>query len=258
LKFLRSLQEFDFSRSSLESFKSLDKLTNLRDLQLDYDRLDMDDMTMEALHTLLEGLPHCSNLKSFVINSHIRYFDWLSRLSGFPRHIQRLHLWGLWFPRIPKWIAQLHDLYNLELVVREVVPKDDGIGFLAALPSLVHLWLVIKQEPEETVVIPSTFGAVVAFPALKHLKFCCPKPLLAFEAGALPRLKNLELRLTVAGWEEVLNWLEPAGVEHLPAGLERIFLYCHSNLGDKASFSSLKSLFHTHHPGVDLWLPSRI
>lgn len=258
LKFLRTLQEFDFSRSSLESFKSLDKLTNLRDLQLDYDRLDMDDMTMEALHTLLEGLPHCSNLKSFVINSHIRYFDWLSRLSGFPRHIQRLHLWGLWFPRIPKWIAQLHDLYNLELVVREVVPKDDGIGFLAALPSLVHLWLVIKQEPEETVVIPSTFGTVVAFPALKHLKFCCPKPLLAFEAGALPRLKNLELRLTVAGWEEVLNWLEPAGIEHLPAGLERIFLYCHSNLGDKASFSSLKSLFHTLHPGVDLWLPSRI
>ncbi|OQU78888.1 hypothetical protein SORBI_3008G067800 [Sorghum bicolor] len=124
LKFLRTLQEFDFSRSSLESFQSLDKLTNLRDLQLYYDRLDMDEMTMEALYTLLEGLPHCSNLKSFVINSHIRYFDWLSRLSGFPCHIQRLHLWGLWFPRIPKWISQLHDLYNLELVVQEVVPNN--------------------------------------------------------------------------------------------------------------------------------------
>ncbi|KAG2615233.1 hypothetical protein PVAP13_3NG068700 [Panicum virgatum] len=32
LKFLRTLQEFDFSRSSLESFKSLNQLTNLRDL----------------------------------------------------------------------------------------------------------------------------------------------------------------------------------------------------------------------------------
>lgn len=256
LKFLRTLQEFDFSRSSLESFKSLNQLTNLRDLRLDYDRMDMDDVTMDALHTLLERLHHCSSLKSFFINSHIRYFDWLSTLSGFPRHIQRLHLWGLWFPRIPKWIAQLHDLYNLELVVREVVPEDDGIDILAGLPSLVHLWLVIKQDPEETVVIPSTSNTAVAFPALKHLKFCCPKQLLALEAGALPRLQNLELRLTVAGWEEVIKWLEPAGIEHVPAGLKRIFLYCNRNLADKATLSTLKSVFHMHHPDVDLWLPS--
>lgn len=129
---------------------------------------------------------------------------------------------------------------------------------MAWLPSLVHLWLVIKQDPEEIVVIPSTLGTAVAFPALKHLKFCCPKPLLALEAGALSRLQNLELRLTVAGWEEVMIWLEPAGIDHLPAVLERIFLYCHRNLADKATFSSLKTLFHKHHPGVDLWLPSRI
>jgi disease resistance protein RPM1 len=256
LKFLRTLQEFDFSRSSLESFKSLGKLTNLRHLRLDYDRMDMDDMTMDALHTLLEGLSHCSSLKSFFINSHMRYFDWLSTLSGFPRHIQRLHLWGLWFPRIPNWIAQLRNLYNLELVVREVMPKDDGIGILARLPSLVHLWLVIKQDPEEAVVIPSTCNTFVAFPALKHLKFCCPKPHLALEAGALPRLHNLELRLTVAGWQEVIKWLEPAGMKHLPAGLKRMFLYCHRNLAGKATLSTLKSVFHMHHPDVDLWLPS--
>jgi len=165
-------------------------------------------------------------------------------------------IFGVWFPRIPKWIAQLHDLYNLELVVREVVPEDDGIDILAGLPSLVHLWLVIKQDPEETVVIPSTSNTAVAFPALKHLKFCCPKQLLALEAGALPRLQNLELRLTVAGWEEVIKWLEPAGIEHLPAGLKRIFLYCNRNLADKATLSTLKSVFHMHHPDVDLWLPS--
>lgn len=102
LKSLRTLEAFDFSRSTLESFRSLSKLTNLRDLRLDYERFDMDEVTMDAFRSLLESISHCSSLKSFVISSLVHHFDWLSTLSGFPRHIQRLHLWGLCFPRIPK------------------------------------------------------------------------------------------------------------------------------------------------------------
>ncbi|GJM87777.1 hypothetical protein PR202_ga03769 [Eleusine coracana subsp. coracana] len=249
LKSLRTLQAFDFSRSTLESFRSLSKLTNLRDLRIDYERFDMDDVTMDAFRLLLESLSHCSSLKSFVISSLVHHFDWLSTLSGFPHHIQRLHLWGLCFPRIPKWIAQLKDLYSLELVVTEVVLKDDSIDVLAGLPSLLHLRLEIKQDGEERIVIP---GTDMAFPVLKHLSLVCPKPALVFEAGAMLRLHNVDLWLTVSGWEDVIMWLGPAGIKHLPAGLKKIFLCCRGKHVDEATLSTLRSVFNTHHSGVDL------
>ncbi|TVU51318.1 hypothetical protein EJB05_02734 [Eragrostis curvula] len=249
LKSLRTLQAFDFSRSSLESFRSLRDLTNLRDLRLDYERFDMDDETMDAFHSLLESLSHCSSLKSIVISSLVPHFDWLSTLSGFPRNIRRLHLWGLWFPRIPNWVSQLHDLYSLELVVIEVAPKDDSIDILAGLPSLAHLRLEIKHDREEMIVIS---GTGVAFPALKHLALVCPKPALAFESGAMPRLHNVDLWLTVSGWGDIIKWLGPIGIKHLPSGLQKIFLCCRGKDADEATLSALRSVFNTHHPGIDL------
>ncbi|KAL6905493.1 hypothetical protein ACP4OV_003094 [Aristida adscensionis] len=252
LRSLRTLEWFNISKSSLDSLKSLGELANLRSLRLYCESSDLNDFIVDALRNSVERVLSSNSLKSLVIsNWDFRDLPFcISTLSQFPCHIQRLQLRRLRLPRIPKWIAQLHDLYRLDLAVSEVVPKDEDIGILAGLPSLVSLRLKIIQDPEEKMVIP---GNGVAFPALKEILLLCPKPLLAFEAGAMRRLKRLELWLgSAARWEDVLKWVEPVGIERLPAGVKTVQLHCWGRLADEAMKSALRSVFNTHHPGVDL------
>ncbi|KAL6641751.1 hypothetical protein ACP70R_019932 [Stipagrostis hirtigluma subsp. patula] len=248
LKSLRTLRGFETSSSSLDSIKSLGELTNLRYLELRCIRDDMDNVVIDVLHSSVERLFGSNNLKRFRMDN-IRAPFCFSRLRRFPQHIQMLNLSGVCLHGIPKGIAQLHDLHNLTLTLSEVVSKDDDIGILAGLPSLVCLGLIIKQVPEEKVVIS---GTDLAFPALKELQLVCPYPFLAFEAGALPRLQKLFLHLTAVAWEDAVKWLEPVAAEHLPAGLKQITVHCGEFASDEATRSALRSVFNTHHPGVRL------
>lgn len=171
MKSLRTLQWFDLMKNSVSNIECLGELTNMRDLKLSCRCTEPSvDVArrMEALRSSLERLSrYSSSLKNLVL---LKYFpswlqiDVLSTLSPPPRHLWRLHLEYCWFPRIPKWVVQLRDLYSLKLTVREVVPKDDGVVILAGLPSLVHLDLRILVCPEERVIIS---GTGVAFRALK-------------------------------------------------------------------------------------------
>ncbi|CAO2140999.1 unnamed protein product [Urochloa humidicola] len=254
LKSLRTLHGFDFSRSSLNSIESLGELTNLRDLQLScLDCGNVDDLVMESLRFSLERLSHPSSLKSLcfshasIPHSHL---DWFNTLSSFPYHLQKLHPQGFRFSRIPKWIAQLHDLYSLQLVVREIVPKDDDIGILAGLPCLAHLYLNFIEAPEERIIIPG--GAGVAFPALKQLNLKCPKLFPVIDVGAMPRLEKLELSFSMVRWEDMVKWLQPNGIDNLPVSTKKVLLCCYGQITGEDTTSAVRSVFSAHHPGVDL------
>lgn len=225
LKSLRTLHGFDVSENSIDNVKCLGELNNMRDLDLYWSRtetLEEAENRMDALRSSLERLSHSSNLKSLVLQnlSSTPLVGW-STLSPPPRRLQKLDLFGCVFPRIPKWISQLSDLYRLVLRVEKVVSsKDDGdVDILARLASLIHLELQIEKCPEEMVIIT---GSGTAFQTLKHLKFSCPKLLLAFEAGAVPRLQRLELRFSIKGWQQGSSACLPAGIKHLPPGFTEV------------------------------------
>ncbi len=184
---------------------------------------------LDALCSSLESLSRSSScLRSLDLDSHfiLVSFDRLSDLCPSPRHLRRLNLYGCRLPRIPRWISQLHDLYSLVLLVREVVVPiefegDDGICILAKLPSLVQLDLGIRECPKERIVVS---GAGTAFRALRDLTFSCPKPRLAFLVGAMPRLQRLDLRFYVNGWEQQGGTCLPVGIENLPSSGLKIHL----------------------------------
>ncbi|KAK3139527.1 hypothetical protein QOZ80_5AG0384750 [Eleusine coracana subsp. coracana] len=242
---------FDFSRSSLDSIKSLGELTNLRDLRLCCLRNPPSNEAMDALCSSLKNLACFSSLRSLVLMGLVcldSHFDAWCRSSLFPSHLQRLHLEGCLLPRIQEWITELHNLYSLKLTVREVLSKADGIGILAGLPSLFHLRLTIVQNPAERIVIPVND---MAFQVLKHLEFQCLKTLPAFEVGAMPRLQRLHLWLNVVGWKhEVGQWLIPVGIREIH------IVNTEHDGADKckmaAAESALRSVLDMHHPGVDL------
>ncbi|XP_037411849.1 disease resistance protein RGA5-like [Triticum dicoccoides] len=225
LKSLRTLHGFDVSENSINNIECLGELNNMRDLDLYWSRtetLGEAENRMDALRSSLERLSHSSNLKNLVLQnlSSTLLVGW-STLSSPPRHLQKLDLFGCVFSRVPKWICQLSDLHWLVLRVEKVVSsKDDGdVDILARLPSLIHLELQIEKCPEERVIIT---GSGTAFQTLKHLKFSCPKLLLAFEAGAVPRLQRLELRFSIKGWQQGSSACLPAGIEHLPPGFREV------------------------------------
>ncbi|KAF7028348.1 hypothetical protein CFC21_040289 [Triticum aestivum] len=225
LKSLRTLHGYDVSENSINNIECLGELNNMRDLDLYWSRtetLGEAENRMDALRSSLERLSHSSNLKNLVLQnlSSTLLVGW-STLSSPPRHLQKLDLFGCVFSRVPKWMCQLSDLHWLVLRVEKVVSsKDDGdVDILARLPSLIHLELQIEKCPEERVIIT---GSGTAFQTLKHLKFSCPKLLLAFEAGAVPRLQRLELRFSIKGWQQGSSACLPAGIEHLPPGFREV------------------------------------
>ncbi|OEL30022.1 hypothetical protein BAE44_0008959 [Dichanthelium oligosanthes] len=129
---LKSLRTFDVSRSSLDSVRSLGELTNLRDLQIFCSSYPIRHVVEEALRSSLERFSCSSSLNKLVLSvprfpCTLFGHEW-SILSGFSAHLRSLNLKEMLFSSVPKWIAQLHGLYDLELWVREVVPKDDEIG----------------------------------------------------------------------------------------------------------------------------------
>jgi hypothetical protein len=132
--------------------------------------------------------------------------------------------------------------------------KDDGVAILAGLPSLVYLRLSIDPL-EERVHIPGT-GSGMAFPALKLFQLRCERPLLTFEAGAMPMLKTLQLALILSSCESggFVEGPPIDGIEHLPAGLGEIEVGIGGERDEDkdALKSSLKNAFEEYHPSAAL------
>jgi len=160
------------------------------------------------------------------------YADILSSLAP-PHRLEALDLFAWCFTRIPRWLAELHNLSYLELSVTEAMEED--LGILGKLPSLMHLQFQIQQAPTEKIVIHGGMGLL--FPILVNFQFKCQRrmslQLLIFEVGAMPNLRRLQTETSVALLK--YDGCTHVGMEHL-LGLKEI---CVSMLHGQCSESEI-------------------
>lgn len=172
-KSLCTLKYFDLMENSLENIHGLGELTDPRNLKICcFPNFLLDTASgrasMDALCSSLAKLGGY-NLRCLSV---VRYpeicADILSSLVPPPRRLEALDpAW--YFTRIPRWLAELHNLSYLEISVTEVMEKD--IGILGKLPSLMHLRFQIQQAPKEKIIIHG--GMRLLFPIFANFQFKC-------------------------------------------------------------------------------------
>ncbi|VAI25379.1 unnamed protein product [Triticum turgidum subsp. durum] len=245
MKSLRHLFGFDFTLYKLDNIRGLGELTNLKFLYLTCGiRKDDWERRMDALCSSLGNLCHLENL----------FVDLIGCIDGFmplfppPTHyrLERLIMqWRCWFSRVPSWMGELHNLYQLKFKVGQLL--TDGVGILAELPALTHLDVETGKTTNKVISIERG-----AFPALKSFKLLLSSAsYLTFQAGAMPRLQRLKLKFNVHGSEQI--GAAPAGLEQLLA-LEELTakICCH-----RASESDRRSADSDLRSAVDMF-PSHL
>ncbi|CAM0878794.1 unnamed protein product [Alopecurus aequalis] len=222
LKNLHTLVGVDVFESSVHNIKAISKLNKLRKLHVCWKESVglTSTLHMNALYSSISMLSASMRILTFGEGSVVMHdFPQLSRMPLFARgsHIRELDLGRCEFESCPEWIGQLHHLYKLRIVVKEVA---DSVSIVAGLTSLAYFHLMSLNDSEvrdESVVIPG--GG--QFRALKKLIFYCPKASLIFDAGAMPKLETLN----IAFRSQMARPFLPVGVNHLPAGtLQEIWL----------------------------------
>ncbi|EMS53151.1 Disease resistance RPP8-like protein 3 [Triticum urartu] len=230
---LRTLRGFKLQRSSLEAVEGLGKLTNLRSLELhtwDGDRCN--PLEKAKFDAFASSICKLRNLKYLQINgNHDDKDDILGSVSDPPALIEEMYLISWKILRVPKWIGDVNCLHSLELSVRGT--KTDEITILGGLPSLVYLKLRVATCPKEEAVIVSKG----LFPVLERLTFISDEGVLAyldFEAGAMPKLRDLSLQVN-----QLPLWggPTPAGMLHL-LDLQQISFTAYGN--HEESFGQVK------------------
>jgi disease resistance protein RPM1 len=254
LRLLRTIRRFDLGKNSMENIEGLGEMTNLRDFEFIWRGEDLVEgaRRMDVLRSSLERISGSLRvLKSWGRGD----LDGWSTFSPPPIHLQEMWMSGWTFPTIPEWFGHLRDLQTLCFFVSGAGLKDDGVAILAGLPSLVYLNLDSMDPLEERVHIPGT-GSGMAFPALELFQLSCERPLLTFESGAMPMLKELHLALDLSNCESGGSVVD--GIEHLPAGLRKMKLEIYGGRAEykDALKSSLKIAFKKHHPGAALQIDS--
>lgn len=245
MRSLHTVHGFNLA-NSLHSIKSLRELTNLTDLEIGFAGSLTDDEVVErgreVLRNCFEKLCNLKYLEVDIFPSEA-YLDAFSPIPASFRHLQRFHGCNFW--RVPGWIGELHSIYDLVLVVHEVL--EDDVGILAQLPSLIRLNLRIRGTPKDKILIR---GGTGLFPVLKYFEVACYRTsYLSFEAGAMPKLKRLELHFNAQGWDRYCA--APAGIEHL-LGLKEISVdiggYDANDSNRRAAESALRNMVDMH-PG---------
>uniref|UniRef100_A0A0D9V081 NB-ARC domain-containing protein n=1 Tax=Leersia perrieri TaxID=77586 RepID=A0A0D9V081_9ORYZ len=229
---MRALYTIDLDDA--DSLKGLGELINLRELKLVRSCYGEED----GCYFLLSSLCRLLSLQSLIINGYLYEEDVLTRWSPTPRNLRRLHVLECLFSTIPSdWITQLDKLRSLEIQV--VSFPRDGADVLARLSSLVHLTLHVKKNaPEEGVVVHSA-----TFPNLMEFCFRFEVPCLVFEAGAMPRLRSLNIDCYAQGARRADGVLD--GIEHLGGLLD--FKVCIYKRGDFLPARFKSGYFETPH-----------
>ncbi|TVU48830.1 hypothetical protein EJB05_00109, partial [Eragrostis curvula] len=232
MKSLRTLRSLNLCWGSANNVKVLRELTSLTDLEIGWYHgmgisVSCDEAAARGRVVLNTCLEKFCNLKYLYLRrcpANISLGVSNSVRASFC-HLQRFRGDVSWFLRVPEWIGELHNLYDLDLTVKEVL--DEDVGVLAQLPSLTRLSLHILASPREKITIRGS-----AFPVLEHFTFICRRVwYLTFEAMAMTKLKRLELVFVEKGWDRYD--IVPAGIEHLPS-LREISLRI-GNCGDRES-----------------------
>jgi hypothetical protein len=209
---------------SQSNVRDLGRLINLHDLHLTYCTVQPADNLEDDMKYLGPILEKLSNLKSVILTSAISYHtntssmsvlcDGLSSVSPASPHLERLELLPriCIFPSLPRWLKSLGKLCRLKIAVKEFLNSD--VDIMKGLPALAVVSLYIQIAPAERIVFGKT-----GFSALKYFKLRCSKPLLRFEADAMPNLWKLKLVFNAQELQQ--HAAAPICIEHL-AGLKEI------------------------------------
>ncbi|KAJ1267021.1 hypothetical protein BS78_07G024900 [Paspalum vaginatum] len=217
VKSLRTLWGFDLPSDSFQSIISLAKLTALSQLSLYLPSKGV-DMLLKAtwMDHLSTSLNKLRNLKQLTLlcsqpfgSVALCVDDALSLLSPPFSNLELLDMTGCTFSRVPRWIIHLQNICRLTIGVKQILQEDVAI-IGTRLPSLLRLSLRLTCIPMERIVIGGTTG----FSTVKFFQFNCDGiSYLAFEAGAMPKLQELELNFDPNKWDKAA----PGGLQHLPS-----------------------------------------
>ncbi|KAG0545042.1 hypothetical protein BDA96_02G328200 [Sorghum bicolor] len=249
---LCTLKYFGLMENSLENIRGLGELTNLRNLKICcFPKYLLDAASgrssMEALCSSLAKLGGYNLRRLSVAGYHEICDDILSSLALPPHRLEALDLSAWCFTRIPRWLAELHNLSYLELSVTEAMEED--IAILGNLPSLMHLQFQIQQAPKEKIIIHGGMGLL--FPILANFQFKCQRrmslQLLIFEVGAMPNLRRLQTETSVALLK--YDGCTHVGMEHLLALKEICVSMLHGQCSDSeiiAAECTLRNIARAH------------
>jgi hypothetical protein len=135
---LTSLEELYLRYVSADFVKELSKLTQLREFVSNLIECDA-----ELFKDVMEPLSNLQKLQVIQLNFCYMSIEWAS-CEGYvpPRHLRRLSLTGVEFPRLPAWInsSLLPNLSQLQMEVSTVLAHD--VEILGRFPELLTLELV--------------------------------------------------------------------------------------------------------------------
>ena len=237
LRFLRGFH-LNFETSSLDNYKGLGELTNMRNLSLSSNFKDQ-DAGVRRMDVLCSSLRKLCRLESLDIDNMEGCMDGLSLA---PCSLQRLHASGsirsdCWFSRVPNWTRELHNLNVLYIQVDELL--DDGVGILGGLPSLNHLHLKVRRSTKQMIIIDGRG----TFPVLKRFVFALSRAsYLIFQSGAMPMVQRLRLAFNIDVQKQ--NGAGSAGIEHL-AALEEVYAVISCDKATESEKSCAESAFRS-------------
>ncbi|XP_052137230.1 disease resistance protein RGA5-like isoform X2 [Oryza glaberrima] len=164
----------------------------------------------KLLHLCLRGGANFPNKKSFALDLGasgrvISLMGWSEMFCLFLQILEILPPICM-FSRLPEWIARLHKLCTLKIVVKEFLKND--IDILTGLPALSILSLHVWQPTTERIIFHRA-----AFPALRCFKLWCGELYLVFQEEALPNLQRLKIGFNAHRGERYGNMLE--GIENM-------------------------------------------
>ncbi|KAL6654800.1 hypothetical protein ACP70R_008265 [Stipagrostis hirtigluma subsp. patula] len=247
---LRAIFGFDICRSSTNAVQELGNLISLRELAVNWTDFTSGNMKQQEAMLRTLGKLGTNNLHSFAVCS--RNFGSLEFLDSWlppPKRLQKFRLSAYYFlPRVPRWMASLSNLIDLNINIAELT--DEDMLILRELPSLLRLDLWLKSpQREERIVIHG-----VGFPYLKELIFSCEGTCLVFEPAALPKLERLQTTIHVV---KAKPYSHHFGIEHLTS-LRQINIQVSC---DGASASDIEDVehaiattvkYHPNHPRMNI------
>ncbi|CAD6256744.1 unnamed protein product [Miscanthus lutarioriparius] len=259
---LRAILGFDICRSSACAVQELGNLQSLKEVAINWTNFTSGNVKHQKALMRTLGKLGTRNLQSFAICSrNLGSLEFLDSWSPAPNSLQKFRLSAYYFlPRVPRWMAPLCNLIDLNINIAELAYED--ILILRELPSLLRLDLWLKSpQKDDTIVIHG-----VGFPYLKELFFSCQETCLLFEPASFPKLERLHTTIHVI---RAKPYSHTFGIEHLKS-LKQISVqvFCYganaSDIKDVDHAISTAVNYNPNHPrmniekrGMDLKLEER-
>lgn len=186
---MEMLEQVGVFRQKFNFLRELGQLQNMRKLVLDFegDPVTVDGMGEDKCNEAIAS--SIRNLEDFIsLTVHGGSVLQQGPVCPLPRSIQEVIMTkSSPLPRVPVWVSSLVNLQQLHLQVEKFEQED--LCIIGSLPALVILKLT-RESKDSRLTISSEAG----FRCLRKFSFGVFEWMM-FEAGSMPKLEELELRI---------------------------------------------------------------